>query len=135
MTLQHPRCHLVSRVNRALSRIPTYPRHTDACLASQNTRQNLPLTAPSAVHLTACVLSGSQHPKLSLSARSVFISASTVYDLFFLYYMRQKGICQILLLEKISKASKMCEPLCASFNKKRHKKAKTSEDIEEKPQG
>jgi len=36
-------------------------------------------TAPSVIHLTGCVLPGSQHSRLSVSARTVFIFTSMVF--------------------------------------------------------
>ena len=57
---------LLHGMNRALYRIPAYPRQLTYAPTLQNTLRPAPhLTAPSAVHLTACFLPGSQHPGLS----------------------------------------------------------------------
>ena len=48
-----------------LSKIQSYLRQLTYVYTSQNTRLT-PLTAPSAVHLKACFLSGSQHPGISV---------------------------------------------------------------------
>lgn len=53
-----------------LDGIPTYPRQLTHAHALQNTQMKHPLTAPSAVHLKNCVPPGSQHPGLSVGARS-----------------------------------------------------------------
>jgi len=60
-----------------LSRIPTYP--SQLTYASRHGVLSLaPLTMPSAVHLTICILFGSHLPELSVSAYIAVISASTV---------------------------------------------------------
>ena len=60
---------LIHGMTRALSGIPAYPRHIYACLQRRRILcERSHLTAPSAVHLTTCFSSGSQHPGLSVKA-------------------------------------------------------------------
>ncbi|GEM_PF-4469982 len=65
----YPRCHLVLRHCRTLSRIPAYPRQLTYASTSQNTQLSL-LTAPSAVHLMTSFPPGSQHLGLSVGSSS-----------------------------------------------------------------
>lgn len=58
-----PRCHLGSGVTPCSRRNTNIFPATDVCLTSQNTRL-LPFLAPSAAHLTVCVL-----PALTIPAR------------------------------------------------------------------
>ena len=59
---------LIHGLPRALGRIPSYPRQLTYACTSQNTRHCVPLTAPSAVHLTTCFPPGSQPSGLSVGA-------------------------------------------------------------------
>ena len=75
----YSRCHLDSQIKHLRTFLDTsISMATNVCLTSGDTLAKSLFILPSAVHLTGCVLSGSQLPGLSVSARSVFISASTV---------------------------------------------------------
>ena len=66
--IHNSRCHLDSRIARALCRIPSYPRHVTPASRRRILRGAPRLTAPSAVHLTMCFLPDSQLRRLSVKA-------------------------------------------------------------------
>ena len=91
----YSRCHLDSRLSRALSGILTYPRQLTHAHALQNTQVS-PLTAPSAVHLTNCFTPDSQQRRLSVLAYSP-LSPLQRFLFGFSHYMHYLSVCQGLL--------------------------------------
>ena len=71
----------------ALCRIPTYPSQLTYASRRRILGNCFPLTAPSAVHLTSCVVRGSQHPPLSATAHSPLSPPQWFVPIHFLYYM------------------------------------------------
>ena len=94
----YPRCHLASRLSRALCGIPTYPRPLTQALRRRILRGTPLLTAPSAVHLTICFTPDSQQRGLSVVASSPLSPLQQFSLLNYRYYKSSRGICQLFFL-------------------------------------
>ena len=89
-TLIHGHC-------RALTRIPTYPWPLTWVLRRRILGE-LPLTAPSAVHLTICFTPDSQQHRLSVVASSP-LSPLQRFELWnYRYYKYMRRFCQLFFL-------------------------------------